>query len=422
MDLWDKKSWIIGTAIVFALILAIVGYTGTDTSDELTEEDLTAIAEYEENLENYDLIIEEAKDNIALNEEQVANLQDYVDNSIYMKLDSQAIEIGNARYSITDATSASNVLSAFTTYINDGGLKAGICEILPEIPVEYLKELITCSTSGNTLSVTVMHYDSETLQRIMHVLDELIVAQKDTIASINGDFNISRLGISYYTRADITVTNNQNTYLNNLKNYQNSLADYQKKLIDGRNNRDNYIRDHTPDAYNDKAPESPIKNAIIYLIFGGILGGIIACAVIALRFVTSTRLRDTNELLNAGLATLGLTDGNGKYQPELDRSILDIQLMAENSGADSVFLGALEDGEDYQKVISDYSSKLKEAGVKTSSGTTGLSSADEVRTAMAAKNAVLIVKIGHTRYEQIEEQLKLYQKFGISMWGCVVIG
>ncbi len=417
-DLWDKKIWIICTGIVFAILLAIVGYTSASTA--LSDEDLEVIAEYEENLENYEQIIAEAQDNIAISEEQVANYQDYIDNSIYMKLDSQAIEIATAQYAVNNAGNTNNVLSSFTTYINDGRLKEDICDVMEDIPVEYLKELLSCSTSNNTLTVTIMHYDADTASAIINLIDGLLFAYKSTVVDVQGEFDLERLSSTQYSKSDLTVLNNQNTYLTNMKNYQNSLADYQKKLVDGRTNRDNYIKNYTPDAYG-KTPRSPSSNAIIYLIFGAILGVIIACGIIALRFITSTRLKDTNELLNAGIAPIGAFMGKDKYQPDIDRCVLDIEMMAEHSKTDSVFLNALGDSEDFKKVISDFSEKLDEAGIRTSSGITGLSDTNEAKTAIAAKNSVLIAKVGNTRFEQIEEQLKLCQEFGISMWGCIVI-
>ncbi len=418
-DLYKKKISIIITAVVFAVLLAFIGYRSA--TDAISPEDQEKIAEYEEALDNYEQIISEAEDNIAISEEQVTNYQEYIDNSIYMKLDSQVIKIATAQFAINDAENQSNVLNGYTTYINDGALKEQIYEKIPDIPVEYLKELISCSTSGNVLTVTVMHYDADAAKKIMDTIESLIFSQKKTISDVQGNFNIESLGSTYYTKADVGVLNNQNTYLGNLKNYQNSLADYQKKLVDGRTNRDNYIKNYTPDAYG-KTPASPVNNAIKYFIFGAILGVILSCAIIALRFITSTRLKDTNELLNAGLATLGILDGKNQYHPNLERSVLDIKMMAERNDVNSVFLGAMGYGKDFNKVIEDYTAKLKEADVSVSSGTTQLQDENEAKSAIDAGNGILIVKIGDTRFEQIEEQLKLYQKFGISMWGCIVIG
>ncbi len=418
-DLFDKKILIIISTVIFAILFALYG--NISATGVLTPEALEQIAEYEEALDTYEQIIYEAQDNIALSEAQISDLKEYCNNSIYMKLDGNEIQIANTQYGITDSNNSGNTLNAWTSYINDGSLKEEIYAAWPEIPIEYLKELITCSTSGNVLSVTVMHYDADTAEELMNQIDKCIKAHKNTISSVQGDFNLKNLGSTYYTKADTGVINTQNTNLNNLKNYQNSLADYQKKLVDGRTNRDNYIKNYTPDAYG-KTGDTPIKKAIKFFIFGAVFGVVLACAVITIRFIMSNRLRDEAELIQAGLPVLGELDDKNEYKPELSRSILDLQVQAQQCGDKELFLDAFGTGQDYDKVINDYTEKLKEEGFNISSGNTLLENTEEAKEAIDAKNAVLIVKIGDTRYEQIENQLNLCKKFGISVWGCVVIG
>lgn len=418
-----QKEWkaFVVSFICFTIIFGSFGCKEyISYNPEVPEDELNKVKEYEEILEEYDEAITEVEDSIATTEEQVRILKEYCDNSVYMKINPQKVYVSSMQYTIQDCENVGTVLSAWTLYINEGGLKANLIDAgLKNIEEEYLKELITCSTSNNILSVSVIHYDEKKATEIRDKIVEQLEEHHSAIASVQGEFRLVKLELADYVKMDSTVMNNQNTVLNNYKNNQNSLSILKKSLADQRSSRNNYVEYNKPEEPNTEKSKMIILK---YVIFGVILGLGLPLLFMVLRYILSDRLKGHGDLLAAELPVIG-TYRNGKdYEPELNRSLLELEWLIKDRDTENIFLNIVNEDEFSDRVAADYENGLrKQSHAEVTRGTQVEQNAELLKQMIAIGACILIVEAGRTTYRQIEEQVQLCRKFHVDLLGCVVI-
>ena len=169
-DLHKKRVIVILFIIVSTLVFAFLGYQKFGVQTALSEEQQEEIDTYNKRLEEYDKAIADASEGVKLSEEQVLSLQEYVDNSIYMKLDSQNIQVVSIQYGIVTEGNVGNIYNALAYYINEGGLKEALDDENLSLDIKYWREIIFPSLSGNVMNITIYHYDAEQAQKVMDYL------------------------------------------------------------------------------------------------------------------------------------------------------------------------------------------------------------------------------------------------------------
>ena len=412
-----KKIWV--SAFLFMLLMGVVGLKKyVDLPDGYTVEEQLKITEYEENVKEFDDAIEELTESLKLAERQVKITEEYCENSIYMQLDPQKIYVSSVLYGIQTTNSVGNILSACTAYINEGSMREDISARLDNIPVEYLKEIITCSSSNNILTITVMHYDKQSAEKIMDKVTEQLEKQVKQIADIQGEFTLEELDKTSYTKADVSVVNTQNTNLNNYKNNQNNLANLRKSLIDQRNNRRNYIE------YNK--PEEPNENKSIFIIFkhlmfGIILGIGIPFLILCLKYIISDRIKSAKELSAFGMVVLGFYKSIDEIKERAERDIMDIRLLADEKNSEILCLNMLGESFSLTQSVEIFAEQLQSNGIKSCKIKSVQENLDELKKIIEVRNCIMVAEVGNTTYTQLEEMMQLCCKFNIDVWGCVVI-
>lgn len=418
-----QKNWkrVVISAVCFGLIFGFLGcIVYSSYPSEVSDEEMNKIEEYEEILQEYDDAIADLEDSISTTEEQVKLFKAYCDDSVYMKIDPQKIYVSSVQYVVQNCSSVGTVMSAWTLYINEGGLKADIIEAgLTDIEEEYLKELITCSVNNNALNISVIHYDEGQARTILNKIAEQIEKYSSTIAIVEGEFSLVELGRSDYVKMDSTVMNNQNAVLNNYKTNQNSLSNLKKSLADQKSNRKNYIEYNKPEELNTEKSRMIILK---YVIFGAIFGLGLPLLFMVLRYILSDRLKGHEDLLAAELPVIG-TYRNGKdYEPELNRSLLELEWLIKDRDTENIFLNIVNEDEFSDRVAADYENGLREQShAEVIRGTQVEQNAELLKRMIAIGACVLIVEAGRTTYRQIEEQVQLCRKFHVDLLGCVVI-
>ena len=109
--LWSRKKQVIALVIVFSVIFGYIGYTKANKT--ASEEQLKEIEEYEAAIKEYDNLILELEDSIEIAQEQVDNQEKYCDNSIYLKLDAQNIQVAELQYAIQTTNNVGFILNSF---------------------------------------------------------------------------------------------------------------------------------------------------------------------------------------------------------------------------------------------------------------------------------------------------------------------
>lgn len=419
LEVLKRKKMIAFSVFFFTFLMGVIGLKKyVDLPVGYTEEEQLKVTEYEENVKEFDDAIEELTESLRLAERQVKITEEYCENSIYMQLDPEKIYVSSVQYGVQTANSAGNILSACIAYINDGSMKESISEKLDDIPVEYLKEIITCTSSGNVFTISVMHYNKQSAEEIMDAIIEQLEKQAEQIAEVQGEFTLDELDAASYIKADVSVVNTQNTNLNNYKNNQNNLANLRKSLIDQRNNRRGYIEYNKP----EKSTESKSFSIIFkYLIFGIMLGLGIPFSIVCLKYIISDRVKSAKELAASGIAVLGLYKSMEEIKNKAERDAMDIKLLAHEKNSKILCLNILGESSNLKQSAEIFAEQLQTRGIHICKISSLQRDLDELKKMIEAKNCIMVAEIGNTTYSQLEETIQLCQKFNIDVWGCVVI-
>ncbi|MCI8466470.1 MAG: hypothetical protein HFI63_11580 [Lachnospiraceae bacterium] len=421
VDIWKRKV-AIGIVILVCIVLScFTGYRKVEKqkSEIRSPEYLEKLAEFEANLEEFDKLIADMEDTIPTAEAQVEKQKEYCENSVYMQLDSQNFSVYTAQYAVQTEGNVSHILGTMTAYINDGGLKEELVEEGGAIPEEYLREIISCSTSGNVLTITTMHYDATESKELLQAICNRVEDYAAQIVPAQGEFQFKQLEVSAYKKADASVMNAQNSALSALRSLESNLSDSRQKLINQKNAKTSYMENNKP-----QAPEVDglFKTLIKRTIYGFILGAVLSVAVLVLKGILAGCLKSRGELLAAGFSVFGEFDSKKGYHPSLERSVMDVELLAKQTGSGHVFLNCLYDGEACKKAAEEYTAEIRRHDLEAETGYAVRENAGEMKKMMDAGSCIFVVQIGKTTYTQLEEQRELCQQFGISVWGCILVG
>ncbi len=420
-DFWKRRKIILCFMMVCAAFFAFISVKRAETVRDLTQEQIEEIEEYNEKIEEYNKTIADAEESLALVNQQIEELQQYVDQSIYMKLDGQNIHTASVQYGITTEANVGNILNALVLYINEGGLKEALSEEHPDLSVESWREVISPSITANLLNITIIHYDEEQLKQIFQLVKTRVKDQTPEIAQVQGNFTMDEIDSSIYVKADVGVTNNQNNHLNNLKGYTSNRVDLENKLISQQNNKKSYIEKNEPEVMEARRI-NPVLQTLAYTSVGVLFGVVLPALIFILNYILSDRLRSKEDLRNANINVIGSYRQDGSYAPALERSMMDLEILARQQELSSIFLNVLGEDEISKKVASDYAEAIGKAGYETETGFRVYDEAEELKQMVKSRACVLFAQVGKNTYAQLEQQLRLCERFQVKVLGCVVIG
>lgn len=416
-----KKKVAVGIFIVIcAVLFGMLGIVQGGKAVTETEEQKQEIEEYNAKIVEYDSAIEDTQNAIAEADKQIESLQEYIDNSIYMQIDPNNIQTVSVQYGLKTSNNVGNILNSFITYINDGGLKEELSDADGDLKVKYWRDIVSCYQSSNNLIVTVVHSDMDQAKRIMSIIKERVMNYVPKVKNLQGDFSLEELKTSEYVKTDTGVVNNQNNNRNNLKNYTTNRADLNNKLIGFQNSKKTYIEKNEPD--NLKAADTNTKVLMVaYILLGILFGAVIAFVIVALKYILGDTLRTANDIKESDLSLLGTYSALNQYKPDLERSKMEVEVLAKAKNADKIFFYVISDDEISKKVAKDYEDSLKASGIAVETGSNISESAEELKKMIACGNCVFIAEVGKTTYRQLEQQTRLCERFKTAVLGCVVV-
>ena len=416
-----KKKVVVGIFIVVcAVLFGMLGIVQGGKAVTETEEQKQEIEEYNAKIAEYDSAIEDTKNAITEADKQIESQQEYIDNSIYMQIDPNNIQTVSVQYGLKTSNNVGNILNSFITYINDGGLKEELSDADEDLKVKYWRDVVSCYQSSNNLIITVVHSDMDQAKRIMSIIKERVMNYVPKVKNLQGDFSLEELKTSEYVKTDTGVVNNQNNNRNNLKNCTTNRADLNNKLIGFQNSKKTYIEKNEPD--NLKAADTNTKvRMVAYVLFGILFGAVIAFVLVALKYILGDTLRTANDIKESDLNLLGTYSALNQYKPDLERSKMEVEVLAKAKNADKIFFYVISDDEVSKKVAKDYEDSLKASGIAVETGSNISESAEELKKMIACGNCVFIAEVGKTTYHQLEQQTRLCERFKTAVLGCVVV-
>ena len=357
------------------------------------------------------------KDNEALLKE----LNDYIDGSELMKITEGNAYASEAIYTVNPAEGVdfNAVISAYWLYVTDGA-------ILEEcsangIDKSYLRELISWSNSANTFSVTVIASDEAFSAQLLSACDAAVTAKVSEFSGAYGGFDLIKSDESHFIKYDGEIFNTQESVLNRRRDYLSANADLERRVSEAKAALDQFKEESAPETEIRGA--SPVKAFVKYGIFGGVFGVIIVFGVSFLAYFFGRRLKSTKDLVSIDMDVLALYSSKKGIEPDKDDLTLSVRTYCDMSEKDKMGFLRVSDTERAGKAVSEVAKVIKDAkcGITPVEADYFGNRAEMLKSLDAAGQVVLILEKGRSFYADIENAVRLCERFGITVRGCVVI-
>jgi len=419
LDLYKRKFIILAFVILCTGGFTYWGKQRAQAPTGLTVAQQQELDTYNAKVAEYDTSIAAAEESLKLAQTQAEEQQAYVDNSIYMQLDPQNIQVASAQFSVLGAPNTGNVLSSLVLYINEGGLKTALAEEFAGLDVKYWREIITCTTSGNNLNLTIYHFDVAQAKQILDIAEERIMAYTADVKKVQGEFTLTKIGSSQYVKADPAVTTAQNNHRNTLKNYLSNVTDMSNKVISNKNSKQTYIEKNIPSFI--AATQNVTTDSTKYAIVGALFGLVLPCALFVLGYILDNRIRNKDDITQSALNILGGYKAKAKEQKELERSIIAIRILAEQQNMTSIFLDCMQEDTITTTVAETYKAGLSTDQLAVISGYRVYEDGADLKNLVSSRYTILIAEAGKTTYTQLQQHIELCKRFSVEILGCIVI-
>ena len=267
-ELFSMKKIVCISVILSVIACAGIGFyrfKRTQTGDQKEK-----IETYEKSMKNFDEAIKGIESNIDMTQAQIDVQQKFIDNALFLKIDSSNVQVAEISYIIeTDLVGEDKIKGLIGIYKNAtdfGQIESEIKKALPEYESLVIDNIIMCAQSGNSNNVRVHHYDMAEAQKLLEVDEKSMESLKKEIAISH---TLTKVNKQQYVMASDWLRKKQIDAQNELKWNKNTLADYKRKYADFQNSKTYYERMNKPVTL---VSVSPVKTLIKYSALGVFLG------------------------------------------------------------------------------------------------------------------------------------------------------
>lgn len=460
VTLLHKLKPILLTAVVCAVLFG--GFAGIKAIRGADKDTLKAQRledeEYQQKKRDYEEVQALYKQNVDSNTQQQQNAaaavertQEYMEKSVLNNLD--PYNVWNAKtdlyistgYQIMPGMSYQNpdrtgaVLAAYSSALNDGAI---LNEIAAQVGTEanYLRELVSVdySTYSQILTITVMGEDPEFVDGVMEALLGQMEAVKGNITDIISSHTVTTIARSSYNRVSTSLMDRQKANTDQLTELENRI----ETLRLDRQKLDNAFQTDT-DAWNNV--EEPViggaaSSVAKYLLIGFLLGGVLACGVVVVRFLLDGMVYSASELnRSTGLPVLGaLASDRTKKAGKLDAKLYQMEgrpdgsadaemlcLMAQTirsraPEAKNILVTGDLPADQLEALAAALQATEPLRGQSVTAAESILKAAATVPHVVAADAIVLAADCTVTRTDAVREQNEKIVRLGKQILGCIV--
>lgn len=460
VTLLHKLKPILLTAVVCAVLFG--GFAGIKAIRGADKDTLKAQRledeEYQQKKRDYEEVQALYKQNVDSNTQQQQNAaaavertQEYMEKSALNNLD--PYNVWNAKtdlyistgYQIMPGMSYQNpdrtgaVLAAYSSALNDGAI---LNEIAAQVGTEanYLRELVSVdySTYSQILTITVMGEDPEFVDGVMEALLGQMEAVKGNITDIISSHTVTTIARSSYNSVSTSLMDRQKANTDQLTELENRI----ETLRLDRQKLDNAFQTDT-DAWNNV--EEPViggaaSSVAKYLLIGFLLGGVLACGVVVVRFLLDGMVYSASELnRSTGLPVLGaLASDRTKKAGKLDAKLYQMEgrpdgsadaemlcLMAQTirsraPEAKNILVTGDLPADQLEALAAALQATEPLRGQSVTAAESILKAAATVPHVVAADAIVLAADCTVTRTDAVREQNEKIVRLGKQILGCIV--
>lgn len=410
--------------------------------EEKTKHD-TNVQQYQEELLENQQAIESTKI-------KIQNTQEYLDNSVLNTIDPYNVPVAQADlyvstdykimpgmdYQNVDYTDA--VLKAYSSLITNNETMDKIAKTVG-MEERYLRELVSVSGDSSTRLLTIRAYgaDEATANKI---LDALLVRMEDvrpTIQSTVGSHSIAQLTRTSTVSVMTWLRDNQQQNRDDLTNLQNQVTTMEAadRVLEQS------IEDEQQALEAMELPEKPKEAGNLKMvILGALLGGVLACGVVVVKFLLDGMVYSASELnRSTGLPVLGaLASDRTKKAGKLDAKLYQMEgrpdgsadaemlcLMAQTirsraPEAKNILVTGDLPADQLEALAAALQATEPLRGQSVTAAESILKAAATVPHVVAADAIVLAADCTVTRTDAVREQNEKIVRLGKQILGCIV--
>lgn len=409
--------------LYFAMVLAIAavfGFKKYKSAGAVSPDYLEKMEEYESGLNDIDGAITKNKEAISAAQQQADKIQEYLDNSIYMKLDAKAAKSLSLQYKLSGKDKKSTPDKAaklIKSYITGGGLIADIQELDQDKENAYLNEVLTCTIDYPSVTINLMHYSDEKIGVLQPIIDNSILLYADEISAKFGGIELSKIKEATSEKKNSTVLEKQNKEKQLLRDAKVKISDLKAKTATLIQKKTTYIDKTKPAAVETDPVKALIKGTAAVILIGIILLIFVFWMILTFGNIVSGRA----DIERTGIEVLGYYKHGKGFTPDASAIAQNIKLVADHAGTNKVFIQNFGSEKKTSGCISKLADELNKDSIECIGGNQLLDSGAELKLAMESKCCLMIAEVGSTKVSDIKCFIKLCEKFGMHISGAVAV-
>lgn len=466
MTLLHQLKPILLTAVICAVIAGglagIKGMKGGNVTEEEKQTYNEALAEYDQKKKDYEfaeqqyeLAVKSNEDAQADVQESLEQAQDYAEKSLLKNLDAynvwtaQADLYINSGYRIQPGSSYQDVnpmdalLAAYQNQLVNGASMDAVAEAVG-LDARYLSGVVSVELSQNNngeyngvLTLRAYAAGQETAEKILNTLLGRLDTIHENVANAVASHSVRVIDQSTTQGVSTSLRSLQQTSDEDVQNLQSQLIDLQK----ARQSLDDNLASAKSDWESAEEPTLGGSSSMAkYVLLGFLLGGVLACGVIVLKFLMQGKVYSGKELnQTTGLPLLGtLASERTKKAGKLDAALNKMEGRPDGSGdeemirlmavtvrsrapeADSILVTGDLPAEQLNALAAalQNTDALRAQTVKAAESI--LQNAATVPQVTNADAIVLAADCTCSRYADVKDQTERIRRLGKNILGCIV--
>lgn len=320
---WRK---IIVGAVIIALLAALL-QVASGVLLILDREKLEDVRErYEVAVKAYEATGERLRARIDNLRDQSANQQEYNEKSLRMKIDPMNRWTGyfqfyiDSKYQIDPSLTyqtpdhTNRLIAAYSSYLQSAELYGEILQNTEGLDeIRFLMEVytVTVDQSAATIRITYIGATEAEVIRLLDFIKEKIAARYPTIRDTVGDHTYEIMTESVYSVIDLELDEQQKANLLAYTSYDGAIAESTEALSEW---------EKLPEPRPEFGAWHTTKQAIKFLILGGILGVILMILWFAAKYIFSRSVKTDRDWGHCGIPVLGhiFRDRGNRHFPKID--------------------------------------------------------------------------------------------------------
>ena len=158
-----------------------------------------------------------------------------------------------------------------------------------------------------------------------------------------------------------------------------------------------------------------------WVVIGAFVGILIGAVVLALPYLLTGKLRNPRDMeLSFNVPVLATVQAPNAGNQQIDLISTGISILLKKDGLSSVMLTETP-GAQAENLKQQLTEKLSAEGIRVEAAEAASNESDSLKILGNAEAAVLVEKIGRSRYTDIEKETERCRQYGTKILGCVVL-